>query len=137
MAINELKIWQKLGLSKPVEEKVDVDKDIDAILLFLKETTPIGQVLLKQIAEMKKLRKKEKELRKAGKEKELKDNILAQVKLYHQVLKNYELFELDTDVNGERVKKISHVLGKTAKETDINKKWLETIRKSERWAFNW
>jgi hypothetical protein len=135
MAINEWKIWQKLGIVKPVEEVVNINKDLDAISLFLKETIPVGNTLMKQITEMKKLRKKEKELRKAG--KDIKFNILQQVRIYDKILENYEFFEQDTDVNGERVKKISHALGKTAKQEMIDKKWIEKIRKSERWTFNW
>lgn len=138
MAINEWKIWQKLGIVKPVEEEIDVDKDLAVIISFIKEAAPLMKKLLKLSLEMKELRKREAQLRKAkASTKVIKNIILQQVKKYDEILKAYEFYELDVDVNGERIKKISTFLGKAAKEAAIEKKWLNIIRKSERWTFDW
>ena len=141
MAINEWKIWQKLGIVKPKPgPEIDIDKDLDAVTTFFKETVPSNTLknLLNLFLQMKKLREEEKRLVKANaSEDQIKKNILEQVKVYDKILEAYELFELDIDVTAERVKKISFVLGKKAKETNIDPAWLEKIRKSERWTFDW
>ena len=85
--------------------------------------------------QFRKLRKKEAEARKAR--KNIKAIIQQQVRLYDKILKQYEFFELDADINGERVKKISKALGEKAKKEMIDPKLLEKIKKSERWTFDW
>lgn len=138
MAINEWKIWQKLGLVKSKQEKIDIDKDIDAVSLFLKDALPVAKLLKVQLGKMQKLRAQEKKLNKAKAHKDkLKKNLLDQLRVYDTILQNYEFFELDTDINGERVKKIAHQLSKRAQEDKIDKKILSKITKSERWSFNW
>ena len=48
-----------------------------------------------------------------------------------------EHYELDVDINGERVKNISLELGKTAKSAEVSPRTLEYIKKSEKWTFDW
>ena len=140
MAINEWKIWQKLGLTKPkeIESKIDIDKDIDAILLFTKEISPDIKELSELFAKFKSLRKKEVLLRKSKASiKKIRGIIEQEVEVYDKILEKYEYLELEVDVNGERVKNISTVLGKTAKDANISQKWLKRIKESERWIFDW
>jgi len=118
-----------------VKEKVLITKDLKAIELFLKDAVPSVKQLSKMIAEMKKLHLKELKSKKDP--KAVRDLMLKQVMLYDKILKQYEILQLDTDVNGERIKKISNALGKKAKKQMIPKKWLDIIRKSDRWTFDW
>lgn len=138
MAINEWKIWKDLGIVKPKKEFVNVDSSVNAILVFLKETEPALKDITRLYNQFKLLRKRELQLKKekAGK-KSLKNNIQKQIKKYDQILKAYELLELDTDVNGERVKNIADEIEKKARNLKADKKLLEKITTSEHWTFDW
>jgi len=138
MAINEWKIWKDLGIVKPKKEFVNVDSSVNAILVFLKETEPALKNITRLYNQFKLLRKRELQLKKnkAGKTA-LKNNIQKQIKKYDQILKAYELLELDTDVNGERVKNIADEIEKKARNLKADKKLLEKVTTSEHWTFDW
>ncbi len=138
MAINEWKIWVKLGIVKPKKEFVNIDKTSDIILGFLDETGPALKDISKLYGQFKSLRKLELKLKKekAGNHA-LKDNITKQIKKYDQIIKAYEMLELDTDVNGERVKKIADEIEAKARKLKVNKELLDKITKSDHWTFDW
>ena len=138
MAINEWKIWKDLGIVKPKKEFVNVDSSVNAILVFLKETEPALKNITRLYNQFKLLRKRELQLKKnkAGKTA-LKNNIQKQIKKYDQILKAYELLELDTDVNGERVKNIADEIEAKARKLKADKKLLEKVTTSEHWTFDW
>ena len=127
MAINEWKIWQKLNIVKKKEEFIDIDKDLDAILEFFKDIPLNLKKLILLYSTFKLLRKQELKLNKST------DKIIKnQIRTYDKILKTYEILELDTDINGERVKKIAKALAKKAQKLGMNK----TIKK-EHWTFDW
>ncbi len=136
MAINEWKVLQKIGIFKapPKPPAIDVDKDVDALLLSLNESAPVIKEIAKLLVQFKALRKKEKTTKS---DKELKNIIEEQVQVYDRILQQFEYYELEVDISGERVKNISTVLGKKAKDAAISSKWLSKIKKSERWIFDW
>jgi DNA repair ATPase RecN len=138
MAINEWKIWKKIGIVKEKKEYVDIDKSMDIILNFLNEIKPTADELAKLYGQFQSLRKMELKLRKekAGNHA-LKDNMQKQIRKYDQILKAYELLELDTDVNGERVKKIADELTNKARKLNVNKDLLDKVTRSEHWTFDW
>jgi len=138
MAINEWKIWRDLGIVKEKKEYVDIDKTMDIILNFLNEIKPAADELAKLYNQFQSLRNMELKLKKekAGNHA-LKDNITKQIKKYDAVMKAYELLELDTDVNGERVKKIANELTSKAKKLKANKELLNKVTKSDHWTFDW
>ena len=139
MAINEWQIWKKLGIVKPrKEDYVDIDKTMGIILDFLNETEPALKELAKLYSQFRSLRSTELKLKKekAG-PAALRNNMQKQIRKYDQILKAYELLELDTDVNGERAKKIANELTKKAKNLKIDKALLDKITKSEHWTFDW
>ena len=138
MAINEWKIWVKLGIVKPKKEFVNIDKTSDIILGFLDETGPALKDISKLYGQFKSLRKLELKLKKekAGNHA-LKDNITKHIKKYDQIIKAYEMLELDTDVNGERVKKIADEIEGKARRLKVNKDLLDKITKSDHWTFDW
>lgn len=141
MAINEWNIWQKIGIVKPrPKPMIDVEKDISAIKLFLGQQ--ISAVNLRKLSklfnELQNLRRNESALAKLKADpSKIKRNILNQVKVYDRILNEYEAYQLDADITGERVKKISKYLNRKAKDTHIDQKWLDKIGKSERWNFDW
>ncbi len=138
MAINEWKIWVKLGIVKPKKEFVNIDKTADIILGFLDETGPALKEVSRLYNQFKSLRKLELKLKKekAGNHA-LKDNITKQIKKYDQIIKAYEMLELDTDVNGERVKKLADEIEAKARRLKVNKELLDKITKSDHWTFDW
>ena len=138
MAINEWKIWKDLGIVKPKKEFINIDSSVNTILVFLKEAGPALQDINRLYDQFKLLRKRELQLKKEKTGKQaLKNNIQKQIKKYDQILKAYELLELDTDVNGERVKKIADSIERKARNLKADKKLLEKITKSEHWTFDW
>ena len=138
MAINEWKIWVKLGIVKPKKEFVNIDKTADVILGFLDETGPALKEISILYNQFKSLRKLELKLKKEKKGNHaLKDNITKQIKKYDQIIKAYEMLELDTDVNGERVKKLADEIEAKARRLKVNKELLDKITKSDHWTFDW
>ena len=135
MALNQSKILQKLRIVRKPKKapKINVRKDIDAIEFSLKNVQPVIKELQMLFKKFKALRAKEKKAAGAEKVKLIQE----QVMVYDKILRQYEYYELDVDINGERVKKISTVLGKKAKDANISAKWLNKIKKSERWTFDW
>ncbi|MBW2981412.1 hypothetical protein KY343_00900 [Candidatus Woesearchaeota archaeon] len=138
MAINEWKIWKKLGIVKEKKEYVNIDKAMEIILDFLNEVKPAADELAKLYNQFNALRKMELKLKKgkAGAHA-MKDNMQKQIKKYDQVIKAYEMLELDTDVNGERVKKIADKLTETARKLKVNKDLLDKVTRSDHWTFDW
>ena len=67
----------------------------------------------------------------------LRENLQKQIKKYDKIMKAYEVLELDTDVNGERVKKIAHELQEKAKKLAVDKELLKKITTSTHWTFDW
>jgi hypothetical protein len=138
MAINTLKIWKKLGIIKEKKEFVNIDKTMDIVLGFLDEAGPALKELGKLYNQFKSLRKTELKLKKEKKGSHaLRSNLAKQIKKYDQIIKAYEMFELDTDVNGERVKKIADEIQDKARKLKVNKDLLNKITKSDHWTFDW
>ena len=138
MAVNEWKIWKQIGIVKPKKEYVDIDKTMDVLLDFLNEQGPALKRIGKLYNQFKTLRNMELKLKKEkAKRHALKENIQKQIKKYDQIIKAYEILELDTDVNGERVKKIANEIQKRAKKLGADKEMLSKITKSDHWNFDW
>ena len=132
----QIEVWQKLGITKPrKQEKIDIEKDVSAILLYLKEISPSIKNITLLLRQFQLLRKKEQILKK--KNKPTKKIIEQQVKVYDKILQEYEFYQLEADINGERIKKVLKQLAKTAKSAQISKDWLKKINESERWTFDW
>jgi hypothetical protein len=138
MAINEWKVWKKIGVVKEKKPYTDIDTGLGVIIDFLKETRPGLDKLDRLLNEFRLLRKKELQLKREKKGKDLlRENLTKQIKKYDQIMKAYELLELDTDVNGERIKKIADEVEDKARKLQVDKKLLEKITKSNHWTFDW
>ncbi len=127
MAINEWKIWKKVGITKEKErEEVKIEEDLKAVISFLKE------IEVKQLIEkLEKLAERVKE-GKIIKAELSEDNLKEQIKLLDEILKEYNFFEDDVDVNGLRLKKIGREFLREAKEKGIK----ELIKEKKR-DINW
>ena len=130
-------IFDILGKQKK-EEQIDVDKDLKAIIEFFNNVNKNANNLLKLYKEYSRLRKQFIHLKATGASKiALGKNITNQIKLYDKILKNFRLFDLDADIAGERAKKIAKSLKLDAKKYKINKKWLNLVKKDDKWNFDW
>jgi hypothetical protein len=115
MAINEWRIWKRLGIAKEEEvEEVKVKDDLGAVISFLKE------INLKELA--RKLEIMKEIVREGGVvDKELKsENLDKQIKLFDKILRDYDFFVNDADINGLRLKKIGGELLRKAEESGMN-----------------
>ena len=138
MAINEWKIWQKLGIVKRPKPHVEVEADVDAILDFLKSAKIDTKKILGLYREYLDLRGEEKALKKTkASHKKLVENVKKQIIKYDDILKAYEIFMTETDINGERVKKIAQSIRRKAKRVKVPKKWIEHTKKDMKWTFDW
>ena len=138
MAINEWKIWQKLGIVKRPKPHVDVEADVEAVLDFLKGVKADKKKIVKLYKEYMDLRSEERALKKTkASHKKLVENIKKQIMKYDEILKAYEFLQLDADVGGERVKKIAQAIKRKAKRTKVPKKWINHTKKDMKWTFDW
>jgi len=138
MAINEWKIWKKLGIVKPKEVHVDVEGGVNVIKDFLKDVNSDPKRILNLFKDYLRLREEEKSIKQSkAPHKKLAENVKKQIVVYDQILKAYEFFEMDVDVNGERIKKIAQSIRRKAKRVKIPKKWIEHTKKDMKWTFNW
>jgi hypothetical protein len=114
MAINEWRIWKKLGIVKEKEtEEVKVKEDLRAIVSFLKEIDV--SKLVEKLERMKNMVKEEVVVG-----EELKtDNLKKQIELLDGILRDYNFFQDDADINGLRLKKIGGELLKKAEGKEM------------------
>ena len=139
MAINEWKIWQKIGLVKPTQEQlVDIDKDLKSINNFLASANSSVKDIQSKIKQFNSLSKTELKLKsaKAGKTA-LNKNLSAQIKTYDRILRSYEFFNMDENITAQRIKKIAKALKSKAEKSSIDKNLLKKIQSDEKWNFNW
>lgn len=114
------------------KQEINYDADIAAIVYFFSNLNPHLESIVKSLKKLTELRKKEI----ISDDKE-KNNILKeQIDVFDELLKDYEIFELDTDINGERVKKLAKYLRKKAKKAKLSKEIIKKTKK-ERWTFDW
>ena len=139
MAINEWKIWQTLGFTKPKkQEKIDIDKDLTAINEFLSKIPRTIKDLQVLFSQFKALRKQELKLRAVHiNNPALKKNLTSQIKTYDKILRIYEIFDIDEDISAARAKKIAKSLVRSAEKLKINEKLRHKIKTEERWTYNW
>ena len=110
MAINEWRIWKKVGIVKEEVKEVKVKDDLDAVIAFLKEMDV--SKLVEKLERMREMVKEEGVVEDGLKT----ENLEKQIKLFDEVLRAYDFFEDDADVNGLRLQKIGGELLRKAKE---------------------
>lgn len=130
MAINEWKIWRKLGMVKEKEEEeVKVEEDLEAVSGFLKEIEV--EELRRKVARMKEMAREEKVIEEGLKA----ENLKKQIALFEEILQKYSFLENDVDVNGLRLKKIGEELLRKAEERGLGD-LVKEIRKKGQWRLS-
>ena len=139
MAINEWKIWVKLGLTKSKKpEKINIEQDLKQIENFLSTANSNISNIQNLIKQFKKIRKEASKL-KTGKSSKssLKKNLEGQIRIFDKILEKYEFFDIDEDISAVRAKKIAKSLRTRAETLNINEKLLNKIKTDEKWTYNW
>jgi hypothetical protein len=131
MALYEKKWWKDL-FNKEKEKKVDVLKDINAISEFLAEMNHDSKKLLEQLKKLGEL-EQEYHVAKSG---IIQINLETQENIIDQILKRYEFFQNDVDINGLRVKMIAQEFLKRADSAGL-KDLIDEKKKSRSWKLFW
>ena len=126
MAINEWRIWRKIGMVKDEVEEVKVEEDIKAALDFLKEIEV--EELIRRLEKMKEMVKEGNVIDEGLKA----DNLEKQIKAFDEVLRDYGFFENDTDINGLRLRRVGGDLLRKAKEVGL-KELVKEKKKDMEW----
>ena len=124
--------WQKHFAREEQQEKIDVVKDLDAIVEYLEE---INYDVKSILPELKKLMELEKE-RKVADSSITHINLETQASILDGLLEKYEFFQNDVDINGLRLKAIANQFLSNAKKhglTDLVKE----KKADQRWKFFW
>jgi len=124
--------WQKHFARDEHQEKIDIVKDLDAIVEHLEE---INYDVKSILPELKKLMELEKE-RKVADSSITHINLETQASILDGLLEKYEFFQNDVDINGLRLKAIANQFLSNAKKhglTDLVKE----KKADQRWKFFW
>ena len=132
MGISTLKLWEKLGFVRR-ELPADTDTDIEAITTYLDDINHTVETLRKQFRILLELRR---DARVLTDENLIKENLAQQVQIYDKLLSNYQYFDIDTDINGIRMKNIAKRYMAEIKKHKLYEV-LENIKKKDHWIFNW
>ena len=124
--------WVRTFGRKVVPEKIDIVKDLGAIIEYLEEANyDIKNIL----PELKKLEELEKE-RKVADSGVVHINLEAQASILDGLLEKYEFFQNDVDINGLRLKAIANQFLRNAKSAGL-KDLVKEKKEDKRWKFFW
>ena len=115
----------------------DLDKDLQAILDFLKESVQDIKTVYVLCKKMQQLREKEKHLVEGrAPQPSLQYNTKEQLEVFDKLLEAYDFFDEDVEVNKQRVKFIAKTLKKIAAERNVDSELLKSLQKKEWWMYN-
>ncbi len=115
----------------------NLEKNLYSIMEFLANAGKDAKEIYELGVKVKKLREKERSEVDSKKQIKLLED---EIKAWDHFLERFVMFDRDTDITGERVKKISQVLRQEAekvKKTDIDPDLLKMVKNKDEWVFNW
>ena len=124
--------WQKHFAREIPKEKIDIVKDVDAIIEYLEEVSFDVKNIL---PELKKLMELEKE-RKIASSEITQINLETQASVLDNLLEKYEFFQNDVDINGLRLKAIADQFLRNARKAGM-KDLVREKKEDKRWKFFW
>lgn len=132
MPLYDKKLWQKIFKKDKPHKKIDILNDLEAVYDFLKDIKDDSEFLKKEIQKVQEL-EKESHVAAQGL---LQVNLEKQIEVYEQILKRYEFFLADVDINGQRVKILAQkVLNRAHKEGLKDLIWEK--KKDPKWRGEW
>ena len=127
------KRWRKnIFSNKEHKKKVDVQKDISAIIDFLQEINDDQKSIITNLRNLKEL-ETEFEVAKEG---IVQVNLQTQAKLIEKIIQEYEFLQNDVDINGLRVKMITEEFLKRLKKAGMHD-LLKEKRLDPVWKMQW
>ena len=131
-------LFNKNKINKLPKQSVDIDKELDAVMLFLTEVGSDLKEIYIQCKKMKELRKRKLNLE----ERKVPDiavnfNLGEQIKVWDQMLKTYQFFDDDVEINKKRVQMVGDELKKLSLHTNMPEELKNKIKNSEWWNFKW
>lgn len=127
-------IFNLIKKKRPLEETEDFERDLRSIIDFLAHVGRDVKDLYELITKVKKARAKERS--EVDDKKQIK-LLEEEIKEWDKFLEMFVMFERDTDITGERAKKISQILKEEAKTMKIDPELLKKIDNKREWVFNW
>ena len=119
---------------KPLEDGGDFEKDFFSIMEFLATLGKDVKDIYELGVKVKKLRRKERSEIDDKKQKALLEE---EIKAWDKFLEKFVMFDRDTDVTSERVKRISNVLKEEVEKMNLNSEVKSMVKKKDEWVFNW
>ena len=119
---------------RPAEETIDFEKDLGSIMEFLAGVGHDIRDLYHLGIKVKKLRQKERSEVDSKKQKKI---LKEEIEAWDKLLERFVMFDRDTDVTGERVKKISKVLQEEAIKMHLDTDTIKKTRTKDEWVFDW
>jgi hypothetical protein len=123
---------------KKREEAVDIDADIEEILRFLEEVGDDLKEIYQLMKRVSALRKKElAAARKNLPKQSIQFSMQEQIRALDRLLQLYQFLDIDTEINGKRLKKIGRTVLKKARKLDTDHFLIDTVSRKDHWKFNW
>jgi hypothetical protein len=132
MGLQEKRWWKNIFSNKEHKKKVDVQKDISAIIDFLQEINDDQKSIITNLRNLKEL-ETEFEVAKEG---IVQVNLQTQAKLIEKIIQEYEFLQNDVDINGLRVKMITEEFLKRLKKAGMHD-LLKEKRLDPVWKMQW
>ncbi len=115
----------------------DFEKNLYSIMEFLANSGRDVKAVYELGLKVKKIRQKERSEVDSKKQLKLLEE---EIKEWDNFLERFVMLERDTDVTGQRVKKISQVLRQEAekmKKEGLDPELVKMVRAKDEWVFNW
>jgi DNA repair ATPase RecN len=120
-----------------IPQDFNIDKDISAIIDFIRESTRDIKEIYKLSKQLQALREKEKQMGdRHAPEPSLQHNVKEQIETFDKLLETYEFFDEDVEVNKQRMKFISRALKKHSQELKVDPELLTSLEKRNWWKRN-
>ena len=127
-------IFNLVKKKRPLSDTEDLEKDLFSIMDFLANVGSDIKDVYGLGIDVKKLRSKERSEVDNKKQVNLLEK---EIKAWDKFLERYVMFQRDTAITGQRVKKISKLLQEESSKMDIDPRVKEMIKKKDEWVFNW
>lgn len=123
---------------KKKKKIVDIDKDLQAISEYVAEVGSDLKELYKLLEDMRKLRKREHNMKKdKAFDEAVISNTEEQVRIWDDILRRYEFLDQDIELNGQRVKMIAGALRRLGAQKNIDPELQKMMKSKDSWTFNW
>lgn len=127
-------IFNLIKKKRPLEETEDFEKDLHSIIEFLTSIGRDVKDIYELIGKVKKARAKERS--EVDNKKQLK-LLEDEIKAWDNFLERFVMLDRDTDITGERIKKISQILKEEASTMKLDPEIIKMVNSKREWVFNW